>query len=89
MKAQIIPTKIGQIVRVFNPLLGEDTMTDYLLAVEPNPNDPYEQIKAFKISEILRKTAEGGAPAPDYISKQELTVIAENIEIWVDSWNNQ
>jgi hypothetical protein len=87
MKGQIIPNRIGQIVRVINPLPGEYPMTDYMLAEEPDQNDPNERIMAYKISEILRKTAEGVSPIPDYIAKQELTVIAENLKSWVESWN--
>jgi hypothetical protein len=62
-------------------------MTDYLLCEDPLLCDSDESMKVFKVSEILRKSAIGSDPAPDHIPKKNLTVIAESLESWVESWN--
>jgi hypothetical protein len=63
-------------------------MTDYLLCEDPLLCDSDEPMKVFKVSEILRKTASGSEPVPDHIQKKYLTVVAESLEGWVESWNS-
>ena len=87
MTLQVLPTRIGQIVRTIAPHEGEDLMTDYLLCEDPLVCGSDESMKVYKVSEILRKSAIGSEPTPDHIPKKNLTVIAESLESWVESWN--
>lgn len=84
---QVTPTKPGQIVKVYMPILKEKANTDYLVAEDPSLYDDNKLLTVYAVSEILRAQAEGRKPVCDYIAKRELTVLADSLEQWVESWN--
>lgn len=86
---QVIPTKQGQIVRIFKPLPGEDPNEDYLLSEDPTPYDSNRRLLVYSITEIQRAKHLGTAPFGDQIPKGDLTVVGESLTEWVESWNNK
>lgn len=71
---QIIPTKKGQVVRIFNPLEGED----------PSPYGNDKQLQIYPLSEIKKYNEQGGLPFSDNIPKGDLTVIGESLEEYLN-----
>jgi hypothetical protein len=84
---QILPTKKGQIVKIFNLHPTDDPDESYLLAEDPAPYDNNKRLLIYPITEILRAKHKGGIHFGDQIAKGDLTVVGESLESWVHSWN--
>ena len=80
---QTIPTKKGQVVRICNPLPGEDPNTEYVVAEDPTPYENNRQITIFPVSELLRVAKGGGIPFSNRIERGDLTVIGESLDEWL------
>ena len=81
---QIIPTKKGQIVRIFNPIEGEDPNKEYLLGEDPSPYGNDKQLQIYPLSEIKKYNEQGGLPFSDNIPKGDLTMIGESLEEYLN-----
>jgi len=88
-REQILPTKQGQIVVIANPLPDEDPNEQYLVAEDPSPYGVDKKILLYSITEIQRSQAKGGIPFGTSVQIGDLHVIGENLEAWVESWNNK
>jgi hypothetical protein len=84
---QVIPTRQGQIVKIFKLLPGEDPNESYLLADDPTPYDNNKRLLIYSITSILRSKHGGGAPLGEQVQKGDLTVVGNSLEEWVHSWN--
>jgi hypothetical protein len=86
---QKIPTKQGQIVRSLIPLDGIEPIETFILAVDPQYKSEDSFIQVFSITEFLRCQAMGTKPFGNMIKLKNLTLVAESLEEFVKSWNNQ
>jgi len=84
---QILPTKKGQIVRIYNPMPDEDPLTEYVVAEDPSPHTPHRKILLYSITEIQRTQHAGGLPFGTSVEIKDLHVIGEDLRSWVESWN--
>jgi hypothetical protein len=84
---QVIPTRKGQIVKICNPLPGEDPNESYLLAEDPALYDNKKRLLIYSITSIMRSKHNGGTPFADQVQKGDLTVVGESLEEWVRGWN--
>ena len=85
---QILPTKPGQIVRIINAMPGEDPNVDYILGDDPEPYDDSKLLLIYSVTDLMRATRQGKKPFPSQVQKADLTVIANSLEEWVESWND-
>lgn len=85
MDNQIIPTKQGQVVRT---LANENAAEQYLVIEIPQLKSEDEMIKVCGISELQRAQAFGREPNYDYFKLNTLTVLAEDLKSFIESFNN-
>lgn len=85
MDTQIIPTKQGQVVRT---LANENAAEQYLVIEIPQLKSEDEMIKVCGISELQRAQAFGREPNYDYFKLNTLTVLAEDLKSFIESFNN-
>jgi hypothetical protein len=83
MKFQILPTKIGEIVRQSTT----EDLVEYIITSQPEQNQL--NIECVKLKDLQRN-----ASAPDNVARQMfhingLTVIADSLEKYIASWNNR
>jgi hypothetical protein len=84
MKDQIIPSKQGQVVKI----LFENNPSDQYLVVDDLANiRDAELIKVCSISELQRATAEGRTPKLDLFKITELSVLADDLKSFIESFN--
>lgn len=81
---QIIPTKQGQVVRT---LANENTAEQYLIIEIPQLKTEEDLIKVCGISELQRAQAFGREPNYDYFKLNTLTVLAEDLKSFIESFN--
>ena len=86
---QIIPTKQGQIVRSLIPLDGIKPIETFILADDPQYKSEDSFVQIFSITEFLRCQAMGTKPFGNLVKLKKLTLVAESLEEFVKSWNNQ
>ena len=83
----IIPKTEGQICKIVNPLPDENPEDVYIVAEDPAVFDEDENIYIVNLKD-LQKNVNGLIIPQISIAKNELTVIAENLEEYIDSWNH-
>lgn len=89
IKQQVVPTKKGQIVVIANPMPDEDPTTQYMVAQDPSPYPPEKKILLYSITEILRAQHRGGIPFGTSVEIRDLHVIGEDLQSWVEGWNDK
>jgi hypothetical protein len=86
---QVMPTRQGQIVVIFNPMPDEDPREQYMVADDPSPYPLDRKILLYSITEIQRTKHSGGVPFGTSVQIQDLHVVGEDLKTWVESWNYQ
>lgn len=86
MSTQIIPTRQGQVVRT---LANENSSEQYLIIEMPQLKTEEDLIKVCGISELQRAQAFGREPNYDYFKLNTLTVLAEDLKSFIDSFNQK
>ena len=76
---QVIPSKKGQVVRIYRPLSGEDPFMEYVVAEDPSGFENNRQIMIVPVKELQKVATVGGIPFSDRVEKGDLTVIREAI----------
>ena len=86
MSTQIIPTKQGQVVRT---LTNENPSEQYLIIEMPQLKTEEDLIKVCGISELQRAQAFGREPKYDFFKLDTLTVLAEDLKSFIESFNQK
>lgn len=81
MKEQVIPTKPGQVV-----IKKGEKNEQYLIIDEPIAINHDQTLKVCSVTELQRATAAKRHPNFFYVKKGDLSVIAEDLQSFVDSW---
>ena len=90
MQASItIPTNEGQICRLINPLADENPEDVYIIAEDPSDFDGDDTIYIVSLKELQRNIHNPTFAPQIPVTKNELNVIAENLEEYIQSWNNK
>lgn len=85
----IIPTNKGQICRFVNPLADEKPEEVYIVAEDPSLYDEDDTIYVVSLKELQRNIRNPASTPQIPVSKNELYVVAENLEEYIKSWNNK
>jgi hypothetical protein len=83
----IIPTKQGQIVRCLIPLDGIEPIETFILADDPQLKSEDSLVQIFSITEFLTCQVMRTKPFGNLVNLKHITLVAENIEELVKSWN--
>lgn len=84
----IIPTNEGQICKLINPLADEDPDNVYIVAEDASLYDENETIYIISLNALQRNIHNPDCVSQIPVVRNELNVIAENLEAYVKAWNN-
>jgi len=87
MNNQTIPNKQGQVVRLINPLPDENPEETYLVIEDVSSYADDETIHVVSITYLQRNASDPMAAPVLIVTKSELTVVAEDLTSYVESWN--
>ena len=83
-----IPTQAGQICKILTPLEDEDPADVYIITEDPSTFDSDDDIYVVNLRDLQRNINEPAASPHIPVIKSKLTVVAENLEEYVRTWNN-
>lgn len=84
----IIPTNEGQICRLVNPMADENPEDVYIVAEDPSVFDVDETIYVVSLNDLQRNIHNPVFASQIPVIRNELSVIAEDLETYIGSWNN-
>jgi len=84
----VIPKTEGQICKIMNPLPDENPEDVYIVVEDPSVFDEDENIYIVNLKDLQRNVHSPLITPQVSIAKNELTVIAENLEEYIKSWND-
>jgi len=82
-----MPEKAGQICRLINPSEDENLDDVYIVAEDPASFDATDNIYVVNLKELQRNIQNPANSQRIPIEKQELKVIADNLEAYIQGWN--
>lgn len=83
-----IPNKTGQICKIVNTLADENPDDVYIVTEDPTPFDLEDSIYVANIKDLQRNLSNPQFTPQVAVTKGDLTVISNNIESYIASWNN-
>jgi hypothetical protein len=86
MKKQI-PSKQGQVVKLINPMADENPAEAYLILEDLTPYPENAIIYVVSITDLQRNIANPLLAPRKAVTKSELTVLADDLTSYVESWN--
>ena len=86
---QIIPTKAGQVCRITDLMPDEDPEAVYIISEDPAPFDADDDIYVTDLKDLQRNINNPQLTPGFAVPKGSLSVVAENIEEYIVSWNNK
>ncbi len=87
MNSQIIPSKQGQICKIINPFPDENPAETYLITDDVSGCGD-TLLYVVSLTELQRNISNPTLTPRKAIMKSELTVVAEDLTSFVESWNN-
>lgn len=88
MESQIVPVKEGQVCKIVNPMEDENPEDVYILTEDPTPYTDNDNIYIVNLNDLQRNINRPAFAPTKAVKKIELTVIAENLEEYISTWNN-
>lgn len=82
-----IPQKEGQICKIINPLEDESPDDVYIVAEDPQPYGLDDNIYVVNLKELQRSISNPQFAPQVAIPKNELVVIANDIDSYIRTWN--
>ena len=87
MNNQVIPTKQGQICKLVKPFPDENPAETYLILEDLFSYDDNAIIYVVSITDLQRNIQNPTGAPRKAVTKSELTVVAEDLTSYVESWN--
>ncbi len=87
MEEQIRPSKQGQICKIVKTSGDEDPMETYLILEDLDKYSDDDIIYVVSITDLQRNIHNPSASPRKAVTKSELTVVAEDLQSYVESWN--
>ena len=87
MNNQVIPTRQGQICKLVRSLTDENPAETYLILEDLNSYADDTIIYVVSITDLQRNLANPTLSPRKAVTKSELTVVAEDLTSYVESWN--
>ncbi|MGZ3765943.1 MAG: hypothetical protein ACXVA2_14840 [Mucilaginibacter sp.] len=83
----VTPSAEGQVCKILNVLVDENPEDVYIVAEDSSVFDNDENIYVVNLSDLQRNIHRPEFTPQISITKNELTVIADNLEEYIKSWN--
>jgi len=87
MNDQVIPTKQGQICKLVKPYPDENPAESYLVLEDVSDYADNAIIYVVSVTDLQRNIHNPTASPRKAVTKKELTVVAEDLTSYVESWN--
>jgi len=87
MNNQKVPTKQGQIVKITNPYPDENPAETYLVTEDVSVYSDDATIYIVSITELQRNIANPALSQRKVVTKSGLTVVAEDLTSFIESFN--
>ena len=87
MNNQVIPTKQGQICKLVKPFPDEHPAETYLILEDLSDYGENAIIYVVSLTDLQRNIANPALAPRKAVTKSELTVVAEDLTSYVESWN--
>jgi len=87
MSEQKVPTKQGQICKITSTYPDEHPAETYLVLEDLTPYSNDAIIYVVSITDLQRNAANPTLSPRKAVTKSELTVVAEDLTSYVESWN--
>jgi hypothetical protein len=82
------PSKQGQIVKLVKTMGDENPMETYLILEDLDKYSDNDIIYVVSITDLQRNINNPTAAPRKAVTKSELTVVADSLQAYVESWNN-
>lgn len=79
----------GQICTIINPLDDENPEDVYVIAEDPAPFDSDDDIYVLNLNDLQRNINNPVTCQQIPVAKNELNVIADNLQDYISSWNRR
>ena len=83
------PTKQGQICKIINPYPDENPEETYLVTEDISEYTDDAIIYVVSLTDLQRNVANPTLTPRKAVAKSELTVVAEDLVSFVESWNKK
>lgn len=83
----MIPSKQGQICKLINPMPDENPLETYIITEDLSGKSDDATIYVVSITDLQRNIANPTMAPKKATTKSELSVVAEDLTSYVDSWN--
>lgn len=87
MNNRTIPTKQGQICKITNPLPDENPAETYLVLEHVATYSDEATIYVVSITDLQRNISNPSLTPRKAVIKSDLSVVAEDLTSYVESWN--
>ena len=87
MDSQTLPTKQGQICKLVKPYPDENPAETYIVLEDLTEYADNAIIYVVSITDLQRNASNPTLSPRKAVSKSELTVVAEDLTRYVESWN--
>ena len=87
METMTLPSKKGQICKFISPLPDEDPNEQYILVEQPATNDADEAVQIVSVTYLQRNMNAPQFAPRNTVRKSDLTVIAEDLQSFVEGLN--
>lgn len=81
------PSRQGQIVKLTHPATDENPLETYLILEDLDKYSDDDIIYIVSITDLQRNIHNPTAAPRKAVTKSELTVVAEDLQSYVESWN--
>lgn len=88
METQIIPTQAGQVCKTITSLEDERPDDVYIVTEDPAVINNADEIEIVKLKDLQRNIKDPSNAEKRKVSKNNLTVVGEDLQQYIASWNN-
>ena len=81
------PTKQGQICKLINPFPDENSAETYIVTEDVSKYSDDTIIYVVSITDLQRNVSNPSLTPRKAVTKSELTVVADDLTTFVESWN--
>jgi hypothetical protein len=87
MGTVVRPSRKGQIVKCVIPPYGYGPEECFILAEDPAGAEGDHGVRVYSVTRFLRAHAQGDIPDSDLLRLSDLLLVADDMQRWVESWN--
>jgi hypothetical protein len=88
MENRVIPTQAGQVCKTIKSLENEKQDDVYIVTEDPSLFDDEDAVEIVKLKDLQRNLNNPALAEKRKVSKSNLTVVGNDLQQYISSWNN-